>query len=252
MNDESRPLGKILIVDDDPDVRHTVGTYFSENNLPTYLASNGIELEREITINDPSLIILDLQLGEENGLDLLRSLRSRSDIPVIIITGCHLSETDRVTGLELGADAYVGKPFSFRELLARVRGLLRRRQERWLRRCAAHIRDSEGLGYKLGVWKLEFGNRQLCGPNEIKRSLTRSEYALLLAFLKAPRRLLAREKLVQLTRMQEDIDCRSIDIQIVRLRRKLEIDPGGPNVIQTVRGAGYVFMLPVQPLDRAP
>src|SRR5262245_13434658 len=111
MNDDDCPVGNILIVDDDPDVRQTVGAYFAEHNLPTFFASNGIELERQIALNDPSLILLDLKLRRENGLDLLRSLRSRSDVPIVIITGCHLEENDRAIGLELGADDYVGKPF---------------------------------------------------------------------------------------------------------------------------------------------
>jgi two-component system, OmpR family, response regulator len=246
MNDGGRPLGKILIVDDDPDVRETVGTFFAENDLPTYLASNGVELERQLTMNDPSLIILDLKLGEENGLDLLRSLRSQSDIPIIIMTGCHLAEIDRIIGLELGADDYIAKPFSLRELLARARGLLRRRQERRTKQRAVHVQNSAKRGYKFGVWRLELENRRLFGPNETRMPLTRGQYALLLAFLKAPRRVLSREKLTQLTRMQEDIDGRSIDIQVLRLRRKLGVDRDGHNAIRTVRGAGYVFALQVQ------
>ena len=222
MNDDN--WGNILIVDDDPDVRQTVSAYFAAHNVPTFLASNGTELERQIALNDPSLIILDLKLDGENGQDLLRSLRSRSDIPIIIVTGCRLGELDRVVGLEHGADDYVGKPFSLLEMLARVRAVLRR-QGRQIEHRTGFVRDPEKGGYRFGGWRLErSSSRRLFNPDGARVPLTRAEYALLLAFLEAPQRALSREQLMQLTRMREDIHDRTVDNQILRLRRKLEVD----------------------------
>jgi two-component system OmpR family response regulator len=236
--------GNILIVDDDPDVKQMVGSYFTEHNLPTVFASNWIESEQQIAANDPSLIILDLKLGGENGLDLLRSLRSRSEIPIIIITGYHLGEIDRIVGLELGADDYLAKPFNLRELLARVRAVLRRQDVG----RSGHARGREKGGYRFGGWRLERSSRRLFDPDGTRMPLTRGEYTLLLAFLEAPQRVLSREQLLKLTRIREDIFDRSVDTQILRLRRKLEPDLNCPRVIQTERGVGYVFTLPVEPL----
>ncbi len=244
MHDGNDRLENILIVDDDPEVKQTISAYFAKHNLPTLFASNRMELERQIAMNNPVLIILDLKLGEENGLDLLRSLRSRSDTPIIIITGYHLDEIDRVIGLELGADDYVAKPFGLRELLARVRAVLRR-QGRQTEQRTERVRGPEKGGYRFGVWKLERGGRRLFGPNGATMSLSKGEYALLVAFLEAPQRVLSREELLQLTRKLGDVDDRSIDIQIMRLRRKLEIDLDCPRLIRTERGVGYVFTLPV-------
>lgn len=260
MNDDNRLMKNIVIVDDDPDVKQMISAYFAEHNLPTFPASDGIELERQIAMNDPSLILLDLKLSAENGLDLLRSLRSRSDIPVIIITGRHLEEIDRAIGLELGADDYVGKPFGLRELLARVRAVLRRpRQVKRIgfmsgpetngdsRKGTERVNDPDTCGYRFAGWTLERSyNRRLFNPDGARVPLSRADYALLVAFLDAPQQVLSREKLMQLTRGREDINDRSIDIQILRLRRKLEDDWNRPLVIKTEHGAGYVFTLLVE------
>ena len=249
MNDDNCPMENVLIVDDDPDVKQMISAYFAEHNLLTFPASNGIELERQIAMNDPSLILLDLKLNGENGLDLLRSLRSRSDIPVIIITGRHIEEIDRAIGLELGADDYVAKPFGLRELLARVRAVLRRpRRQRQIEQRTELVRGPEMGGYRFGGWTLErsSSSRRLFNPDGARVPLSRAEYALLLAFLEAPQRVLSREKLMQLTRMREDINDRSVDNQVLRLRRKLETDSNGPGMIQTEHGVGYIFMLPVE------
>jgi two-component system, OmpR family, response regulator len=238
MNDDNCLMENVLIVDDDPDVKQMISAYFAEHNLLTFPASNGIELERQIAMNDPSLILLDLKLNGENGLDLLRSLRSRSDIPVIIITGRHIEEIDRAIGLELGADDYVGKPFGLRELLARVRAVLRRpRRQRQIEQRP--VRGPEMGGYRFGGWTLErSSSRRLFNPDGARVPLSRMENALLLAFLDAPQRVLSREQLMQLTRMREDIDDRSVDNQVLRLRRKLETDSDGPGMIRTEYGLG--------------
>jgi two-component system OmpR family response regulator len=187
---------------------------------------------------EPNLVILDLRLGQQDGLDLLREIRSRSDVPVIITTG------DRVVGLELGADDYVIKPFGLRELLARIRAVLRGREAGQ----AAVQRDQDKGRCRFGGWQLDRRIRRLTDSNGIPVALTKGEYALLTAFLDAPQRPLSREHLLQATRIHEDVFDRSIDVQVLRLRRKLETDANAPRVILTERGVGYVFALPVEAL----
>jgi DNA-binding response OmpR family regulator len=184
-----------------------------------------------------------LRLGQDDGLDLLRELRSHSDVPVIITTGHRTDEIDRIVGLELGADDYIVKPFSLRELLARVRAVLRRQEMG----RAARASDPERGGYRFNGWVLHRRGRKLVDPKAAAVPLSKGEYALLLAFLEAPQRTLTREHLLQATRVHEDIFDRSIDVQVLRLRRKLEVDPSAPRVIQTERGVGYVFAIVVEP-----
>jgi len=241
-NDLSKP-GHVIVVDDDETIRRMVTRYFEDNNVPVSAASNRSELNRHFAKAAPCLIVLDLQLGEHDGLDLLRDIRSHSDVPVIILTGHRLDEVDRVVGLELGADDYIVKPFSLRELLARVRAILRRQE---LGRVA-RTRDPERGGYRFDGWQLERRSRTLTDPKGEPVALSKGEYALLLAFLEAPQRVLTREYLLQATRLHEDIFDRSIDVQVLRLRRKLETDPRAPRVIQTQRGIGYVFSVTVEP-----
>jgi DNA-binding response OmpR family regulator len=158
------------------------------------------------------------------------------------MTGHRSDEIDRVVGLELGADDYVVKPFSPRELLARIRAVLRRQEMGRV----ARARDPERGGYRFGGWRLERRGRKLFDANETPIPLSKGEYALLLAFLEAPQRPLSREHLLQATRIHEDIFDRSIDVQVLRLRRRLEADPSAPRVILTERGVGYVFAMPVE------
>ena len=178
-----------------------------------------------------------------DGLDVLKGIRSHSDVPIIIMRRHSREEVDRVVGLELGADDYLAKPFSLRELLARVRAVLRRHE----RGRATRARDPEIGGYRFNGWSLERRTRRLVNPDGAAVLLTKSEYALLLSFLKAPQRPLTREMLLQATRVREDIFDRSIDVQVLRLRRKLEIDPNAPRVIETERGVGYIFTAIVKP-----
>jgi two-component system OmpR family response regulator len=235
--------GHIVVVDDDPSLRQMVTRYLEDHNVPTKSASNRTELNRHFAGGIPSLIILDLRLGQDDGLDLLREIRSHSDVPVIITTGHRSEEIDRIVGLELGADDYIVKPFSLRELLARVRAVLRRQEMG----RAARASDPERGGYRFNGWLLERRGRKLADPSGAPVSLSKGEYALLLAFLEAPQRPLTREQLLQATRIHEDIFDRSIDVQVLRLRRKLEVDPSVPRVIQTERGVGYVFTPTVEP-----
>ncbi|KYK49893.1 DNA-binding response regulator [Bradyrhizobium liaoningense] len=229
-------VGHVVVVDDDPTLRQMVIKYLEEHNVPTKAACNRSELKHHFEAGRPSLIILDLRLGQDDGLDVLREIRSHSDVPVIITTGHRPDEIDRIVGLELGADDYIVKPFSLRELLARVRAVLRRQE---IGR-AARARDPERGGYRFNGWKLERRGRKLIDPSQAQVPLSKGEYALLLAFLEAPQRPLTREHLLQATRIHEDIFDRSIDVQVLRLRRKLEVDPSAPRVIQTERGVGYI------------
>jgi two-component system, OmpR family, response regulator len=242
MTDASNTPARILLVDDDPAMQQMVVNYLEEHNMHAVSASGRQDMASQFAAAEPSLVILDLRLGDEDGLDLLREIRSRSDVPVIITTGHRRDEIDRIVGLELGADDYVTKPFSPRELLARVRAVLRRREAG---RTAAP-RDPERGRFRFGGWELDRRNRRLTGPDDAPVALTKGEYALLVAFLDAPQRPLTREYLLQATRVHEDVFDRSVDVQVLRLRRKLETDPSAPRVIQTERGIGYVFALPVE------
>ena len=232
----------VLVVEDDPALQRMILDYVVENNIRTLVASGRREMAGQLASTEVNLVILDLRLGQEDGLDLLREIRSSSDVPVIIITGHRRDDIDRVVGLELGADDYVTKPFNLRELLARVRAVLRRFE---IGR-AAPARKSERGRYRFSGWLLDRKTRQLTDPDGAPVPLTKGEYALLLAFLNAPQRPLSREHLLQATRVYEDVFDRSIDVQILRLRRKLERDPSAPRVIQTERGIGYVFAVPVE------
>jgi DNA-binding response OmpR family regulator len=235
---------RIIIVDDDPVMLRMVGDYLKEHNIRAVSASGRQEMVHHFAAGEPDLVILDLRLGQEDGFDLLRDIRSRSDIPIIITTGDRRDEIDRVVGLELGADDYITKPFSLRELLARIRAVLRRQEAG----RTAPQRDPERGRCKFGGWQLDRRTRRLTDSDGAPVALTKGEYALLIAFLDAPQRPLSREHLLQATRVHEDVFDRSIDVQILRLRRKLETDPSAPRIIQTERGVGYVFALPVEPL----
>lgn len=216
--------------------------YFGEHNIRTLVAAGREEMTRHLSDGAVSIVILDLKLGQEDGLDLLREIRARSDIPVIIVTGHRRDEIDRVVGLELGADDYVTKPFNLRELLARVHAVLRRVGTA----RAAPPRDPERGRFAFSGWQLDRRLRRLSDPDGAPVVLTKGEYALLVAFLEAPQRPLSREHLLQATRVHEDVFDRSIDVQILRLRRKLERDPSAPRMIQTERGVGYVFAVAVE------
>jgi DNA-binding response OmpR family regulator len=232
-----------LVVEDDRTMRHLVMNYLEEHDIRALSASGRDEVTGLLVTREPNLVILDLRLGQEDGLDLLREIRTHSDVPVIITTGHRRDEIDRVVGLELGADDYITKPFGLRELLARIRAVLRRRET-----GQTAPRDPEKGRYRFGGWQLDRRSRRLSDPSGAQVALTKGEYALLIAFLDAPQRPLSREQLLQATRVHEDVFDRSIDVQVLRLRRKLEGDPSTPRVILTERGVGYVFALQVERL----
>jgi len=242
MTDDKGDRARILVIDDDPAMRQMLTTYLEQNNLAVSSAQGRRDMSSHFMRREPDLVILDLHLGREEGLDLLREIRASSDVPVIIATGQRHEEVDRVLGLELGADDFVTKPFGLRELLARVRAVLRRRSP-------ARAGGSAGIDrrrFLFGGWQLDCTTRRLTGPDGSAVPLTKGEYALLIAFLEAPQRPLTRLHLLQATRVHEDVFDRSIDVQILRLRRKLETESGMPGIVQTVRGIGYMFALPVE------
>jgi two-component system, OmpR family, response regulator len=233
---------RILIAAEDRDTQDMMAGYFRQQSVDTVLASGPKEVLRQLIVAEPSLVILDLRLSDKDSLNLLHEIRSRSDIPVIIVSGHRGDDIDRIISLELGADDYVTKPFNPRELLARVRAILRRLD---MARTAA-LRSPERGGLRFGGWQLERRTRRLTDRQGNVVPLTKGEYALLIAFLDAPQRPLAREYLLQATRLHEDIFDRSIDVQVLRLRRKLEPFPAAPRHIHTERGIGYVFGTPVE------
>jgi two-component system OmpR family response regulator len=233
-----------LVVEDDMTMRQLVTNYLQDHDIRAISASRRHEVAGLLARSQPDLVVLDLRLGQEDGLDLLREIRAHSDIPVIITTGHRRDEIDRVVGLELGADDYITKPFGLRELLARIRAVLRRREAGQ----AATEREIEKGRWRFGSWQLDRRSRRLTNSRGEPVTLTKGEYALLIAFLDAPQRPLSREHLLQATRVHEDVFDRSIDVQVLRLRRKLDTDPSTPSIIRTERGIGYVFTLPVEPL----
>jgi two-component system, OmpR family, response regulator len=241
----ARPT-RVLVIEDDPSMKHMLVNYLEQHDMSVTSAMQRQDVVRLLATAEPNVIILDLRLGQEDGLDLLRGIRSRSDVPVIITTGHRRDEIDRVVGLELGADDYLVKPFGVRELVARIRAVLRRREAG---RVAVQ-REAEQGRYRFGNWQLDRRLRRLTTSSGAPVVLTKGEYSLLTAFLDAPQRPLTREHLLQATRVHEDVFDRSIDVQILRLRRKLETDSRAPSIIQTERGVGYTFALPVERLSQ--
>jgi two-component system, OmpR family, response regulator len=242
-SDRGRPT--CLVVEDDTTMLQLVTNYLEQHGIRVISASRRREVTEALARGGQlDLVVLDLRLGQEDGLDVLREIRVSSDVPVIITTGHRRDEIDRVVGLELGADDYITKPFGLRELLARIRAVLRRRESG----RAVLQRDAEKGSSRFGGWQLDRRARRLTNSRGEIVSLTKGEYALLIAFLDAPRRPLSREHLLQATRLHEDVFDRSIDVQVLRLRRKLETDPRTPSIIRTERGIGYVFMLSVEPV----
>lgn len=227
---------RVLIVDDDPAMQRMIVGYLCEHNLRASAVSGRQGLMHALGVREPDCVVLDLHLGDDDGFEILRQLRVKSVVPVILITGNRREEIDRVLGLELGADDYLTKPFGLRELLARIRAALRRRTMD--RISPARRRE---IVFRFAGWSFDQRQRELTSPKGEVVPLTKGEYALLSAFVQAPQRTLTREHLLQATRVHEDVFDRSIDVQILRLRRKLEEDPRSPRLIRTERGIGYTF-----------
>lgn len=231
---------KIAVVEDDEAMRNMLVEYLDQNGMSITWGADGVGLVEQLK-GELSLVILDLHLGQDDGLDLLRNIRAVSDVPVIVITGHRRDEIDRVIALELGADDYLTKPFSLRELLARMRGMLRRRTA-----GRETPRPRNGQRVSFGPWELDRVTRRIQRVDGEPIALTKTEHALLHAFLDAPNRPLSREHLLRATRVHEDVLDRSIDVQILRLRRKLEVEAAAPRIIETLRGVGYILKARVE------
>ena len=235
----------VLVVDDDEPTRRMIYEYLGENDMRVSMAENGAEMMRVLEQHPTDLILLDLRLGREDGMQIARHLREHSAVPIIILTG-RLDEADRVMGLELGADDYVTKPFSPRELLARIRTVLRRSRTT---ADGGGDRRERRRAYRFGPWELNLRNRRLTGANGKPVELTNGEFNLLAAFLGSPQRVLTREQLIEMTHVHDDeVYDRAIDVLILRLRRKIEKNPSQPEFIKAERGAGYIFAAPVEVL----
>jgi DNA-binding response OmpR family regulator len=227
----------VLVLDDDPAVRDLLAAYLGENELRVTAVGSGRALDEVMAREVVDCLVLDLRLPGEDGLTIARRLRESSMIPILMLTG-RADEADRVMGLELGADDYLTKPFSPRELLARLRALLRRAAaQTTVAQEVARVR-----AYRFGGWELNVGLRKLKSAEGLHVELTNGEFSLLTAFLCSPQRILSRDQLLELSRLHNaEVYDRSIDVQILRLRRKIESDPARPSYIRTERGLGYVF-----------
>jgi two-component system, OmpR family, response regulator len=239
----NRPV-RLLVVAQDSAMRHQMIDYLESHHMRATSATMRQEALRQLAAGEPDLIVLDTRLGRANGLDLVRDVRLASDVPLIIVGGHRLDEADRVVALELGADDCITDPVGLRELVARIRAVLRRDE----RRCRAPSNEKGRRRCRFGGWQLDRHTRRLTSPAGVAVALTKGEYALLVAFLDAPLRPLSREVLLQATRVHEDVFDRSIDARVLRLRRKLETDAAAPRLIRTERGTGYVFAVPVEQL----
>jgi two-component system, OmpR family, response regulator len=231
---ESSP--HLLVVDDQPDIRQLLAAYLTQKGFRLSMAGNALEARKILGTHAIDLVVLDIMMPGEDGLSLCRHLRESKDIPIILLTAMS-EETDRVIGLEMGADDYVVKPFNPRELLARIKTVLRRANSLpWKER-----RISEKT-VRFDKWVLHVSQRELIGEDGVAIPLSTSEFVLLSVFLKHPHVVLTREQLLDLTRHRAaDVFDRSIDNQVSRLRKKIEVDPKLPILIKTVWGGGYTF-----------
>jgi two-component system OmpR family response regulator len=231
----------ILVVDDDAEIRQLLSRYLEKNGLRATAVADGRAMWQALERSAPDLIVLDLMLPGDDGLTLCRDLRARSDIPVIMLTA-RGEETDRIVGLEMGADDYLAKPFSARELLARIKVILRR-----TRALPPNLKPQDEPKLHFAGWTLDTARRQLVAPDGGASPINGVEYKLLRVFLDHPNRVLDRDQLLDLTQGREaDPLDRAIDVQVSRLRKRLGEDPQAPRLIKTVRGEGYVLAVPVQ------
>jgi two-component system, OmpR family, response regulator len=226
----------IFVVDDEAAARDMIGDYLNLHGFAVTLCDGGTSLRQAFERNKPDLIILDLNMPEEDGLSIIRSLKQTSRVPVIMLTAT-ASPIDRVVGLELGADDYLAKPCELRELVARIRSVLRRSVGGGLTAPA-----EAGHEVRFGTKWLNLEARVLRDEEGVEHPLTTSEFSLLKVFAENPKRVMTRERLLDLANARDpDAFDRAIDVRITRIRRKIEPDPDHPRIIRTVRGAGYVF-----------
>ena len=241
---ESRPSAHVLAVDDDPLLRQTIVNYLGDYEIQVTALASGREIADVIARETIDLVILDLKLPGEDGMDIARRIRANSNVPIIMLTG-RKEEADRVMALELGADDYLTKPFSPRELLARIRALLRRsRAHETVPSTLAKMR-----AYRFAGWELNVRIRRLTSPQGEVIQLRNAEFNLLVVFLTSPQRVLTREQLLSMSHLHNDeVYDRAIDTQVGRLRKKLEEHGATQELIHTERGSGYIFTVPVEVL----
>jgi len=231
----------ILIVDDDAEIRALLGQYLQKNGYRSTVVADGRAMWTALGRGKVDLIVLDLMLPGEDGLTLCQKLRAEGDTPIIMLTA-RGEETDRIVGLEMGADDYLAKPFSPRELLARIKSVLRR-----YRSLPLNLRTEEARAIAFAGWRLDTVARHLLSPDGVVTSLSGAEYRLLRIFLGHANQVLTRDQLMVLSRGRDSEPFeRSIDLQVSRLRHRLGDDPANPRIIKTVRGEGYVLAVPVK------
>ena len=230
--------GCVLVVDDDRSIRELLSEYLSSEGYEVVLAEDGNSMRSAIERSAPDLVLLDLKLPQEDGLTLARYLRERYDVGIIMVTGAG-GVVDRIVGLEVGADDYVAKPFDPRELLARIKSVMRRMHAR----PASETRSEQRSLVQFGSCHLDLESHQLRDREGAEIPITSMEFDLLRVFAENPGKALSRDRILTLTKNREwDPYDRSIDIRVARLRRKVESDPENPQVIRTVRGVGYMFV----------
>ena len=231
----------VLAIDDDPILREAVADYLGQHEFRVTAVADGRAMQAVLAGEVVDLVVLDLKLQTEDGMALARRLREESTIPIIMLTGRN-EEADRVMGLELGADDYLTKPFSPRELLARIRTVLRRR------RAEVHQGRPEGIrAYRFDGWELNLNTRRLMARDGRAVRLSNGEFSLLVVLLGSPHRILSRDQLLDMSRLHgDDVYNRSVNTQVMRLRHKLEADSANPRYILTERGAGYMFGVAVE------
>ena len=228
----------IFVVDDEAAARDMVGDYLKLHGFKVTLCDGGASLRQCLSKDKPDLIVLDLNMPEEDGLSIVRDLKKSTNVPVIMLTAT-ASPIDRVVGLELGADDYLAKPAELRELVARIRSVIRRASQA---AAAAGPAGAAREKIRFGTKWLDIEARVLQDDEGVDHPLTTSEFNLLKAFVDHPRRVLSRERLLDLANARDpDAFDRAIDVRITRIRRKVEPDPNHPRIIRTIRGAGYVF-----------
>lgn len=226
----------ILVVDDDASIRDAIADFLGMHGYAVRAAENAAACDRALAAAPADLIVLDVMMPGEDGLSLCRRMRAQSPVPIILLTAMS-ADTDRIIGLEIGADDYVVKPFNPRELLARIRAVTRRLL------ATSTVPQRQGTGaYRFEGWTLDVNRRTLTSPDGALTDLTSGEFDLLLAFLEHPQRVLNRDRLLDLARgRSSQAYDRSIDVQISRLRRKIEANPQEPALIKTIRNEGYFF-----------
>ncbi len=231
----------LLVVDDDREIRRLLEEYLEQSGYRISSVADGKAMRKALENHRIDLVILDLMLPGEDGLSLCRELRTHSNLPVLMLTA-RGSEIDRIIGLEMGADDYLGKPFNPRELLARVRSILRRAHS-----LPPNLQTSEAAAYRFAGWTLDVSARNAIAPDGLVVPLSGAEFRLLSVFLEHPQRVLSRDQILELIAGRESLPFeRSIDVLIGRLRKRLQDDGKEPALIKTVRGEGYVLAAQVE------